>query len=431
MTTNRKPERTDNRLGNWGPNERRELAARLRCALIPASGKEQLLWGELLRRLERSEGPLNTDDAARIMGVYDYDNTEMQNTVNSVASHLRHKVEALAETLSPNPGVFLSRQTYAILVTQDPPPDWKYILPRSIGLLLADAADWFVGNLLLGVMDACNGCGYDLVLEVSNGDSMTEATKLRHLLERTDGVLMVPVSESALDADSRKLLRERHCVLVDRYLRDSADVLSVHHDDISAGRQAGLYLKENGCSRVLIVDQASRSPSRFDITPLIDRVKGCKLQLHGEIKTHCLLAAGSDEQGGFDALEQFERKVPLTSGDGIFALTDRLALGCRHYLNTRKPPLNLPLIGSEGQAFGDFLEPPLVSIGFDVVEMGRRAANVLFAKLQNLDLPATDCLPHFLIEPTLLKASPGTQRRVGSPINFPDAAVHYATKVER
>ena len=413
-----------NRLGNWEKSERKALARRLRRTLTAASGPEERLWKELLRRLEESEEAIKPEEAVIVMQVQK--NYDPDLTVNSTASHLRAKVKNVSHTLIPDPGVYLSKQKYAIQVTQDPPPGWKQSVGPSIGILLADAADWFVGKLIQGVVQVSNKHGHDLIVDVSNDDPVVEARKLRHLLERTHGVLIVPASDTALDPASRQLLRDHDCVLVDRYLRDLRDVPCIHPDDISAGRRAALYLKERACDRVLIVDQGSRLRNSFVITALEDRARGCQMQLGDDAVVCHLRAAGSDEQGGFDALQDFEENEPLRPSDGIFALTDRLALGCRHYLLTRPQPLDLALISVEGQPFGDFVKPPLISIEFDIVEMGRQAARVLFAKLQEGDMPESDCKPHFLISPTLLRTSEDHEKRQSIPISFPDAASYYS-----
>ena len=383
------------------------------------------LWEALLQRLENPElgGALNVVEAARVMKVENHPNCN--GVVSVVANHVRKEVRKASKKLVPNPSVYVSRKAFALCVRRDAPPAWGKIVGPSIGLLLADAADWFVGLLVLGVSEVCNAHGYELVVDVCYEDSDIEASKLRHMLQRTNGALIVPVGETA-QRDFRQLLQKYPCVLIDRYIPVLPDVPSVHSDDISAGRQAALYLQECGCSRVLVVDQGSRSPTRFDISPLQDRWVGCKKQLKDSgIKLERLLIAGSDEEGGFQALEQFEKKGSLGMGDGIFAFTDRLALGCHRYLNVRKPPLGLPIIGIEGQPFGDFITPPFASIHVDMVEMGRRAAKVLFAKLEKAEAPATNCPPHFLINPTLLKPT-GTGKRDSVAINFPDAESYYS-----
>jgi len=407
-------------LGTWKPSERTMLARHLRRTVRPSTGREEILWSDLLRRLEQELQVLTTKDALELLNL-----TANPELLPKPASLLREKVREAGMIFAPGLGVFLTREPYEIQVKGDPPEGWKQSVGPSIGLLLADAADGFVGELIQGVSEVCNSHGYDLVVDVSSDDPIVEAQKLRRLLERTHGVLMVPVSDATLDPASREMLQYHDCVLVDRYLRDLPDVPCVHPDDISAGRRAGIYLKEHRCTAVLIVDQASRSPNSFAITPLEDRTKGCQIELRGNVPVRHLLAVGSDEQGGFDALEQFEKKQRLVASDGIFALTDRLAVGCRHYLATMRPELDLPLISTEGHPFGDFMNPPLVSIKFNDVETGRLAAKVLFAKLQEADLPHSDCEPHYLISPTLLVPSTTTSGRDSVAISFPDAASYY------
>jgi LacI family transcriptional regulator len=410
------------RPGKWEGMALQVLIRRLRRTVEAAPGSEEKLWNELLRRLEQSENPLTVKDAVSLMGL-----TRNPESANQIASRLRGKLRKASRTIEPDPGVYLSEQTYAIRMSENPPDGWTQSTGPSIGLLLADASDIFVGDLIRGVIEVCEKHAFDLMVDVSGDDPVSEAKKLQHLLERTQGVLVVPVSDATLDPTTRELLRDRECVLVDRYLRDLPDVPCIHHDDISAGRKAGIYLKECSCARVLIVDQGSRSPNDLVITPLQDRTKGCQIQLRDQLKVRHLRAAGSDEQGGFDALKQFERSDKLADLDGIFALTDRLAVGCRHYLATRQPPLDLPVIGTEGQPFGDFVIPPLVSIGFDTGALGKLAATVLFAKLQEGELPQSDCKPHYLIPPVLLEPSATSGARHRIPISFQDAPFYYSS----
>jgi LacI family transcriptional regulator len=411
-----------NRLGNWEKSERDALARRLRRTVRASPGYEEKLWEELLRRLEQSLSPLTTTQAAQIMGAEGSLNCD--DIVNQTASHLRRKIREASKSFTPDPHVYLSQQTYAIQVAEDPPPGWKQAIGPSIGLLLADASDSFVGSLISGVIEVCERHAYDLVVDASGDNPFVEMTKLTRLLERTHGVLIVPVSNTALNLDVKKMLRDHDCVLIDRYIRELVDIPCVHPDDVSAGRQAAIYLKECRCSRVLIVDQASRF-NTFAITPLEDRVRGCRIELQNRVDMRHLPPAGSDEEGGFAALENFDKAHGLSATDGIFALTDRLAVGCKHYLARREPPLDLPIIGTEGKSFGDFMSPPLTSIVFDDVQMGRTAAAVLFALLQEEAPPSSDCAPHYLIPPALLKPEASSGKRKRHPISFPDAASYY------
>lgn len=407
------------RTANWKARERQMLSELLRTAIDP-TGHEADLLEELLRRWEdENQKALTQKDAARVMHIQEYGN--WRDSVTQYASRLRRSIREASKTLDPDPQASLTYKKYAIRVKADPPSAWKQTIGPSIGLLLADASDNFVGDLIRGVTEVCGQRGYDLVVDESGDNPTVEMTKLGRLLERTRGVLVVPVSDRSLNPEVQKMLRKHDCVLVDRYLVDLDDVLCVHNDDVSAGRQAAIYLEK--CSRVLIVDQASRRDN-FAITALKDRVRGFRIEFEKHGVVCHLPIAGWDERGGVKALKQFDELHGLAPGDGIFALTDRLALGCRHYLAERQ--LNLPVIGCEGESFGEFMNPLLTSIEFDDIQTGRFAAQVLFAKHLKEPLPPSDCAPHYLIPTTLLKASESSTERDPIPIRFPDAASHYS-----
>lgn len=424
----------EDRLKHWQDIDRVELALRLRRLIKFPGGYHRVLWEELVKRLEDPKlDALTVAEAAKVMNIHDD-----RGTVSVVANKVRREVKKASKELvddpTQDPQIYVSRKAFAICARKDAPKEWAKIVTPSIGLLLADAEDVFVGSLIRGVSEICSKHRYDLVVDVSHEDSHIEVSKLQHMLRRTSGALIVPVGEK-MQRGFTQLVQKNPCVLIDRYRPFVPDVPCVHLDDISAGRKAAEYLQELGCSRVLVVDQGSRSSTRFDITPLQDRCDGCKLQLENSgIKVEHLLVAGSDEDGGFQALEQFEKSKKGNllrdkdgDKDGIFALTDKLALGCLHYLNSKQPQLKLPIIGVEGQSFGNFVTPPFASIYFDMVDMGKRAAQVLFARLGKTEMPPTDCPPHFLMTPTLLKPSsvPG-KRREEDTSAFSDAASHYS-----
>ena len=307
----------------------------------------------------------------------------------------------------------------------DPPQEWLYTPIRPLGFLIANAADWFSGQLILGAVEVCRSKGFELIVDVTQDQPEAEDDRLRAMLDRCEGVLMVPVGERLLGETAVKLLKTKHCVLADRYL-PGVNVPSVHNDDISGGRKAAEYLLQNGCKRIIIVGQASEENQQQKLTPIADREWGCRYETRRRVPIIWEQPNGLNEEGGFQTLRKIDRISEINENDGIFALTDKVALGCLDYLRSKGfqwPSTNI--VSFEGQSLGDYIQPNLPSIHADPTAIGRFAATILIAKLRSEPLPQTNCYPHYLVPPSLLLPSEDGGRRKEYPIEYLDREVRY------
>ena len=405
------------KLANWKGIQRKNLIAQLRESVRPRGEPQEKFFSELLLRMELSEFAtsekkargIEAREAATIMGK-SWGGTENPATYTPV-SILRGQIDKASSQMLLKAGAYLTSPPYKIEVTNDP-PDKKYSQP-CIGLILADATDWFVGDVLKGISEASQG-RYDLIVEVSNYSQRAEAKSIKRLAERVSGMLVVPGNNRVAPSAIESLL-SLPCVLIDRYFENVPDLPCVHPADKAAGRFAASYLKGKNCKRILIVDQGPRANEKFSITPLKERQEACNdacLDPDADPIVTVLSQAGTDEKGGFEALRNFEAGGGrIENTDGIFALADHVAVGCQSYLSAKHRGLKIPLISVEGHRFGDYTEPPLVSIKFDNFEMGRLAAEILISKIEGRELPNSVSHPHTLIHPSLLAPSSGAERR--------------------
>ena len=400
-------------LANWTDSNRKKLVWRLRQTVTPSGTAEERLFEALVQRmLDREpsssrdgEMAITTDQALKILRVENEDRSQ----VYQAAFRLGVLIENASKLLDPNPGAYITRAPYRIEATADPSVfDTSFSAP-CIGLILADAADWFVGDVMKGIVQMCQG-RYDVLVEISNYSQQAEAKSINRLAKRVSGLLVIPVSNNVEDTAIESLLKVP-CVLIDRYFENMRDLPCVHPADKAAGKFAAKYLEGKGCKRILVVDQGARDSTQFSITPLKERQDGCARMAKEGFEVKILSQIGTDEEGGFEALKRFERLDEIREGDGIFALADHVAVGCHSYLNANHKGLIVPLISVEGHRFGDYTEPPLTSIKFNNFEMGRLAAEILISKIEDKALPHAATLPHTVIPPRLFAPSSGPSRR--------------------
>jgi DNA-binding LacI/PurR family transcriptional regulator len=385
----------------WELADKEILIRQLRKSLKSLNAREEKLFDALIAEFRKPFGAAKSLSTEKLLKMFGFpDDPTARNEVYNIDYDLKQKIKRASRKLKPHPPrASISHEPYRLTVSNHPPRLLKRYKEWTIALLVADFTDWFVGDFIEGIKEVC-GAKYNLIVETSKYDPKREADKMKLFAERVHGLLVVPVSDRFQDA-AKKAAKEVPCVLVDRYVHDLIDVPFVHHDDTAVGRGAGAYLKGLGCNRILIVKQGSRDKTRdFKITPLEERAGGCE-EIKG-VDVTPLPAAGTDEEGGFAALKNFEMKGNIISeNDGIFALTDRLAIGCRHYFATERQDLKkVPeLISAEGQTFCNFVRPQLTSIKLDSVELGRRAAAVLISKIEAKSLSDASHTSHHKIPP--------------------------------
>jgi LacI family transcriptional regulator len=306
-----------------------------------------------------------------------------------------------------------------LVVIGKPPAELRRRFPKpAIGLSFPHSGDWFFGKLVGGAVETCEKHGYSLVVKCSEDSSQLESKHIKELVETTEGVLVVPMSER-FDPDVVRLVEMNRVVLVDRYL-SGVEAPCVLGDDRTGGRLAAEYLRRSGrCKRVLVVFQSPRT-GQHRVSPLSDRLAGCR-EVYGDLAIE-VDVQGRDEEGGYRALEVFHKQRGGNRGpidperDGVFALTDKLALGCRRFLAERNIPVRPDnVVGYEGQEFGRYLTPPLVSIKLDDFEMGRLAAEVLIKKIKGEGKNSADRPPRYLV-PVSLTREVGTAKKKKSSV---------------
>ena len=411
-----------NLLLEWPPSSLRRLRDNLTAN---ARSKVQPRFKGVFGKMVDNVGTLTQltrEDVCEELGLID----PKDNEVKRCANQIKDGLEAFRGVF-PQIKVELALELgYHITCSHPPPPEWVLKRTRPLGLIIANAADWFSGQLILGGVESCRTNGFDLVVDVTQDRPDAEGERLRAMLEKCEGVLMVPVGERLLDPGDVELLKAKLCVLVDRFLPGVA-VPSVHNDDISGGRRAAEYLLGNACRRIIIVGQATDDNQQQKLTPIADREWGCKVAARGhDVQIVWEQPSGPNEEGGFQTLQKIDHLWHLDENDGIFALTDKVAIGCLHYLRSQGLGWSSKrIISFEGQSVGQFVEPCLASIRANPVEIGRRAAEVLIARIQSTPLPHTDCFPHYLVAPSFLVPSDDGLTRSEEAISYPDASDQY------
>jgi DNA-binding LacI/PurR family transcriptional regulator len=285
---------------------------------------------------------------------------------------------------------------------------------RTIALVVLDAGNPFFADIASGVEPVANELGSILVVCDTGGDVRRERRYLSQLEEqRVQGILITPGSD-----DNQALLRLSQrgtpVVLVDSgNLRHKSCGVSV--DDVLGGRLAVAHLIETGRHRIAVVG------GHAGIRQVRERREGARnaasesgidVQMT-EMDTQSLSIAAGRELG-----ERIADLPPQERPNGVFCANDLLALGvmqllARHGLSV---PHDIGVIGYDDIEFAEVAMTPLSSLRQPRAELGRTAAQLLAAELQD---GSTHHHRQVVFEPELVIRESTAVRRTRRPVRRP------------
>ena len=241
----------------------------------------------------------------------------------------------------------------------------------TLGLVIEDVRNPFYSGIARAVEEVALGHGYVVITANSDEDPASERTAVGTLLERrVGGLLIVPAGrDHAYLKDEVRL--GTPVVFMDRPA-DSIEADEVLLDNVGGAALATEHLLAHGHRRIAVVGDA---PSIFTIA---ERVAGYQdtLERVGIPLDESLIRVGAHDVGDAEsaANEVLSLSAPPTA---IFATNNRACIGALHAL--RAGGLSTALVGFDDFELADLLKVTVVR--HDPHEMGRRAAELMFARL--------------------------------------------------
>lgn len=261
----------------------------------------------------------------------------------------------------------------------------------TIGVLLEDVANPFSSALHREIEDVALGRGVLVLAGSSDEDEGREQQLIAAFTSRrVDGLIIVPASH-----DHSYLLSERRAgtpmVFVDRppAFLDADSVLT----DNQQGVRHGLaHLMAHGHRRIAYLGDL------MTITTAAERYRGYEAELTARgiaidrdlirLSIHGIEKA---EAATLDLLQQSPAPTALLTGQNLLTIGASRAL---HKLNLHQ---RIALVGFDDVLLADLLEPGITVIAQDPATMGRKAAELLFRRIDGDRSPS-----QHLIVPTRL-----------------------------
>ncbi len=265
---------------------------------------------------------------------------------------------------------------------------------HTIGFVAPELANDFFMTIAKGVEETVAAAGYSLLIASSNENAAQEALRIDLLIEKcVDGVIIIPAT-----SNGRHFIELREggipVVLADRLVSDfPADAVLV--DNVQGSREAVALVIEEGCERIGFIG------GDLDLTSAQERFKGYLKALadHGVRPEQAIIKFGDFHIDSGYALMRELMEEP-NPPEHVFISNYYMHIGATMYLVDHASTLpRVPAIaGFDDMEFTSLLGFASVTVKQPVIEIGRRAAELLIRKIEAKDKnPNQPARPRFQI----------------------------------
>jgi LacI family transcriptional regulator len=250
----------------------------------------------------------------------------------------------------------------------------------GIGITVNEVSSPYFGAFVAGVEQVVRENGIHLMVSSGYADAANEHASIEFLLERRCDGLVVQVEELA-DEELIDLVRNGPApvVVFGRSIAEIEDACVVMNNE-RGGALAVEYLLEHGHLRIGHVTGPLSFPDARE------RLTGYRRALEAAGVDHVeryVVESNFQEEGGARAAARLLDRAPEITA--IFFGNDQMAAGGMRTL--REAGLDVPndisVVGFDDVFLAQYLTPSLTTVRQPLVDMGRAAANLLLARLEN------------------------------------------------
>ncbi len=252
---------------------------------------------------------------------------------------------------------------------------------RLIGVLVPDIDNPFFSCMVKSTERIASEWNYTVMLGDTGGEIGNEQEYMEIMLgNMVEGVILV--TPRMLDTSICKYSCQIPLVLVDRSLEDG-DILQIWADNRIGASRAADYLIELGHRRIGFISGPA------NVQDSIRREQGYRdaLERHGIPFNSSLVVRGDFLlESGYGSLDHFLSLHPPPTA--IFSSNDIMAFGLIKRARERgmAVPDDLSIVGFDNIPFSALIDPPLTTIDHPMLEMGRRAIQLLLSEIYSEEI---------------------------------------------
>lgn len=357
-------------------------------------------------------------DVARLAGV-------SQGTVSYVVNGLTNSQVPISEETR--------RRVLDAVNTLDYEPDARARALRSgstqtIGFILPDIRNPHFWQPADGVEHELRAAGYHLLLSSADlnpkyGEDIFKVLSHR----RIDGLILMGASflnSKGAQETLAKLFKRRFPVVK---IGEHPVIDCVASTYATATREAMTYLLSLGHRRIGFIygvrspwDNPASTDVQVDFAGGMDRLQTYRSSLEAAgvpVDPALIITCGSAIEDGYAAALELLRRTDRPTA--LLAINDLLAIGALRAANDLglQVPSDVSLVGYDDIPLASYLVPRITTSSKDMVRVGREAAKMLLARIQDPDLPhqRVDIEAHFMIRESTGPAPRRRQQARGRP----------------
>lgn len=308
-------------------------------------------------------------------------------TLKEIASQLGISITTVSKALKNYPDVSEKTKKAVIEMAQTlhyTPNSFAVNLrtkeSKTIGLIIPEVMHHFFSNVINAIIDEAEKNGYLVIILQSNESLELEKKQVELLInKRVDGIIMSLSNESNNDDHVKEIInRGIPFVLFDKITK-LAKCSKVIIDDQKAAINATQHLIDQGCRKIAHI----RGP--LNPQNAIDRYIGYKKALEkNNIPFDASLVYTCENvtfEEGIEFTEQICKDHPDV--DGIFAITDLVAVGALSYCNDHniKVPEQVAIIGFSNWFMSQVITPKLSTVDQPSHQMGIESFQLLLEEM--------------------------------------------------
>lgn len=234
------------------------------------------------------------------------------------------------------------------------------------------------GELLNAFRKKVEAAGYDIIF-ISDQESTTYKEHSFH--RGVDGVAVINIDDREYDKVYDMGKWGIPCVSTNPIIRDVCAVLT---DNVSAARQAGEYLLQNGHKKIAYLSGPGTpfvTSSSERLAGLAQALKASGLQMDDDMVEVCDMWTMKAGEEGF--LRLYKKAKDFTA---VFVASDMLAFGALQAAGKLgiRIPEDISIVGFDGDNAAAFCNPPLTTFRQNCEELADMAAEMLMQKMAGL-----------------------------------------------
>lgn len=252
----------------------------------------------------------------------------------------------------------------------------------TIGVLILDLHNPVFIEILDGVRAVVQEHDYNMMLVSGNADPALEIAELTKLLEfQVEGLILI--AHRLDEATVHRLARECPTVVITRRDITGPDLNTVSGNDVLGGRMATEHLISLGHTRI-----AHITGGRARIAQ--DRTAGYTEAMFAAGLEPIILEGDFTERGGQRAAQALLTEEPRPSA--VFVANDVSAIGALGAFATARVrvPEDIAIVGYDGLPLGALPLVDLTTVTQPLIEMGRVAAEQVFAQIADPSASGAD-----------------------------------------